>query len=1106
MAVGNLNITISLDNGQFTAALNQSGQALRQFTGQVRGANSAVGMAGVNFAKFGTRLRDTVVTLGLARNAILNVWSAFGRLPATMVLATAQFERMQNLLTNMSNADTMASRLADGNKQFEQIIDLARRAPFSIAAIQDSWVKFKSAGLDPANGSMKALLDAVSAFGGSDDILKRASIAIQQMAGKGVISMEELRQQLGEAVPTAMKNLADSMGISVQELAKRVGNGGVQAAESLRNLFFEFNRVFGGQSEKMMQTFSGQLNILRTDMMLFAKVVTEESGLFTTIKTVMGELGGALRSPEVQAAATTIAQAISVMIMKMADLVRAIWEWREPIGTAIKLLGAFVLGVRVIIPALSALAVGFGVATTAAKSFGTYMAVLKLIFAADGVRAGITATLEVLRSFLMLTPARWVALMVGALTAVAGWLWVTRDAADEAADAINRYWDSATPEQIDKSKKSLEGYRNELKAINNQLKAGGSVVGGAFVPFSAKEKAQLKRQADEKAAEITKLEGNIALAEAEAKRKNTEQSSRLFMLQAKNEVEAIKQTSKTRESAERAAIDRLVETKQLTAAQAATRWRDFTIANEKKETEQIMALLERRRKAQQAILASTTASADEKKTAFLNVKGIEEEIKAAQDALNGIISGRMNGIPDANNLKAEKDPLSLFMQQTQIKIARYRAQLDGEKEMAQEVAAFLEEIEMAADGKSGTFRGKTYSAKALEDVQALVAEMAAKKDAVQNYNNLLTQQKYSFDQLATLAESTGAELATWADAANNGGINELNNKLLSATKQIAKLRENVVAAGGDLAKFDQQAAKVLADTRAIAAAEKIDELTKLRMKNELELITNSEERHRVEMTQFSAEIEAYILRNQLTSEQTEKIRQVTAAILEQRQQMFDMSTPLRSMAEDWKNQTENMKKSTAGWISAGVDAFVEFAATGKATFGDLAKSILKDILRIILRALIAQAILSAIGVKPGQTASTGSSFKDILANMFGANIETTKNAKGNIMTSDGPMPLQRYAAGGIARRPQVAIFGEGSMAEAYVPLPDGRSIPVTLDGAAGGASPNVTVNVINQSNSQVTAEQRGQPRFDGNGYVLDVVLKAMNQPGSFRDSMRSAVR
>jgi tape measure domain-containing protein len=55
-------------------------------------------------------------------------------------------------------------------------------------------------------------------------------------------------------------------------------------------------------------------------------------------------------------------------------------------------------------------------------------------------------------------------------------------------------------------------------------------------------------------------------------------------------------------------------------------------------------------------------------------------------------------------------------------------------------------------------------------------------------------------------------------------------------------------------------------------------------------------------------------------------------------------------------------------------------------------------------------------------------------------------AKGGVMTSRGPIPMKRYASGGIANSPQMALFGEGSKPEAYVPLPDGRSIPVSLKG------------------------------------------------------------
>jgi hypothetical protein len=66
-------------------------------------------------------------------------------------------------------------------------------------------------------------------------------------------------------------------------------------------------------------------------------------------------------------------------------------------------------------------------------------------------------------------------------------------------------------------------------------------------------------------------------------------------------------------------------------------------------------------------------------------------------------------------------------------------------------------------------------------------------------------------------------------------------------------------------------------------------------------------------------------------------------------------------------------------------------------------------------------------------------------------------ASGGIMTQQGPLQLRRYAAGGIATSPQMAIYGEGSRPEAYVPLPDGRTIPVTMKG--GSEIGNVVVNV-----------------------------------------------
>lgn len=98
----------------------------------------------------------------------------------------------------------------------------------------------------------------------------------------------------------------------------------------------------------------------------------------------------------------------------------------------------------------------------------------------------------------------------------------------------------------------------------------------------------------------------------------------------------------------------------------------------------------------------------------------------------------------------------------------------------------------------------------------------------------------------------------------------------------------------------------------------------------------------------------------------------------------------------------------------------------------------------------------------------GAAFGGQVGAMIGARADF---AKGGVMSSSGPMPLQKYANGGIARTPQLAMFGEGSRPEAYVPLPDGRSIPVTMSNSGGNVN-NISVNV-NVEGGQAQAQTAG---------------------------------
>jgi phage-related minor tail protein len=192
---------------------------------------------------------------------------------------------------------------------------------------------------------------------------------------------------------------------------------------------------------------------------------------------------------------------------------------------------------------------------------------------------------------------------------------------------------------------------------------------------------------------------------------------------------------------------------------------------------------------------------------------------------------------------------------------------------------------------------------------------------------------------------------------------------------------------------------------------------------------------------------------------------------------------MQKMLKEWQNTTDAMEDATARWTSSTIDGFVDMVRTGKFEWKSLVADILADLLKIELRKSVGSAL--------GGLFSTGVS---VVKGLFGF-------ADGGIMTSSGAAPLRKYATGGIANSPQLALYGEGSRPEAYVPLPDGRTIPVTMQGGAG----NVVVNVINQTGTQVAAKQ-SQPRFDGKQMVLDVVLEGVSKPGPFRDSMKSMMK
>jgi len=188
---------------------------------------------------------------------------------------------------------------------------------------------------------------------------------------------------------------------------------------------------------------------------------------------------------------------------------------------------------------------------------------------------------------------------------------------------------------------------------------------------------------------------------------------------------------------------------------------------------------------------------------------------------------------------------------------------------------------------------------------------------------------------------------------------------------------------------------------------------------------------------------------------------------------------LKSFIEDAEAMGKQIESITSRAFNGMTDALTQFVMTGKLDFKSLANSIISDLIRIQIQRAITIPLANA------------------MMGLFGF-------ANGGVMTGSGPMALRSYASGGIANSPQLALFGEGSRPEAYVPLPDGRSIPVTMSGgASGGDIFNISVSVSDAGTSSRGDDPGGRDLGRAIASAVRQELLAQKRAGGLLDGRRA---
>src|SRR3990170_3944932 len=181
-------------------------------------------------------------------------------------------------------------------------------------------------------------------------------------------------------------------------------------------------------------------------------------------------------------------------------------------------------------------------------------------------------------------------------------------------------------------------------------------------------------------------------------------------------------------------------------------------------------------------------------------------------------------------------------------------------------------------------------------------------------------------------------------------------------------------------------------------------------------------------------------------------------------------------ADKGNSKLDELKDAIEGWGRSSADAFAEFAMSGKASFTDLANSIIQDILRMTAYQQIFKPMFGAI--------SSG------VSNLFGTPTPTVPLAHGNVFKGGNIIP---FAKGGIIDRPvtfPLGLAGEAGL-EAILPLKrtSGGDLGVKADMRGMGGGP-MKIEIINKSGQPMEVTDA---KFNLQDQVLSVWIDGFNR-------------
>lgn len=230
-----------------------------------------------NLARFNAGLERTAsiasrvaVALAAAGTIAAGAMFAFGK---SVVETSAKFEGFQTALETIEGSSDKAAKSMDWITQF------AAKTPYELEGITNAFIKLKSYGIDPVDGTLETLGDTASAMN------KPLNMAVEAFADATSFQFERLRE-FGVVASQKGDQVTFQWTKNGKTMTKTVKKTGAEVQKFLRD---HWGKAFGGAMIRQSKTWNGMMSNLGDSWELFKKKVGD-AGFFAKAKGHLADL------------------------------------------------------------------------------------------------------------------------------------------------------------------------------------------------------------------------------------------------------------------------------------------------------------------------------------------------------------------------------------------------------------------------------------------------------------------------------------------------------------------------------------------------------------------------------------------------------------------------------------------------------------------------------------------------------------------------------------------------------------------------------------------------------------------------------------------------